>query len=83
MCSAGLQPSSTETGPRVLALDGKTLKGSFDHFTDRKAAKVLHAFDTGSNLLLAHLEISEKSNPSSRRIGRFRLIGGKQVIDLT
>jgi hypothetical protein len=60
--AAGLQPSSTEAGQRVLALDGKTLKGSFDHFTDRKAAQVLHAFDTGSNLLLAHLEISEKSN---------------------
>jgi hypothetical protein len=60
--AAGLQPSGTETGQRIIALDGKTLKGSFDHFTDRKAAQVLHAFDTGSNLLLAHLGISEKSN---------------------
>jgi hypothetical protein len=60
--AAGLQPTTTGAGQRIIALDGKTLRGSFDHFNDRKAAQVLHAFDTGSNLLLAHLEISEKSN---------------------
>ena len=60
--AAGLQPVGNKAAQRVIALDGKALKGSFDHFKDRKAAQVLHAFDTGSNLLLAHLDISEKSN---------------------
>ena len=30
--------------PRVIALDGKTLKRSFDHLHDRAAAHVLSAF---------------------------------------
>ena len=46
----------------VIALDGKTLKGSFDHLNDRKAAQVLSAFASDSALLLAHSEIDEKSN---------------------
>jgi len=29
---------------RAVALDGKTLRGSFDHLTDRKAVHVLSAF---------------------------------------
>ena len=29
------------TGKRTIALDGKTLRGSFDHLNDRKAADVL------------------------------------------
>lgn len=60
--AAGLNPSGT-TGPqRSIALDGKVLRHSFDNFTDRKAAQVLHAFDTAANLVLAHLEIDDKSN---------------------
>jgi len=32
------------TGKRTIALDGKTLRGSFDHLNDRAAAHVLSAF---------------------------------------
>ena len=60
--AAGLQPRGTGACQRSIALDGKTLRRSFDQFTDRKAAQLLHAFDTGSDLLLAHVDISEKSN---------------------
>ena len=56
-----MQPAG-KVAQRVIALDGKAPKGSFDNFRDRKAAQVLHAFDTSSNLLLAHLDISGKSN---------------------
>ena len=38
------------------------LKGSFDNFRDRKAAQLLHAFDTKFGLVLAHIDIDEKSN---------------------
>jgi hypothetical protein len=45
-----------------IALDGKTLRGSFDHFHDRAAAQLLSAFATDTELLLAHIDIAEKSN---------------------
>jgi hypothetical protein len=32
------------TGKRTIALDGKALRGSFDHLNDRAAAHVLSAF---------------------------------------
>lgn len=49
-------------GPTVIALDGKTLCGSFDHLADRKAAQVLTAFASQAALVLAQTQIDEKSN---------------------
>ena len=46
----------------VIAFDGKTLKGSFDNFNDVKAKQVLSAFALDTALVLAHIEIDEKSN---------------------
>ena len=60
--AALLQAASTAPGPRSIALDGKTLRGSFDNFNDRAAAQVLCAFATDSALVLAHVDIAEKSN---------------------
>src|SRR4051794_932096 len=45
-------------GRRVIALDGKTLRGSFDHLDDRAAAQVLSAFAGEAALILAHQEIA-------------------------
>jgi len=47
---------------RVIAFDGKTLKSSFDNFNDIKAKQVLSAFAVDTALVLAHIEIDEKSN---------------------
>ena len=44
-------------GPRVIALDGKTLKRSFDHLNDAAAAHVLSAFAGEAALILAHQEV--------------------------
>src|SRR5919206_2156273 len=44
---------------RVVALDGKTLRGSFDHLDDRAAAQVLSALAGEAALILAHQEIAE------------------------
>jgi DDE_Tnp_1-associated len=44
---------------RVIALDGKTLRGSFDHMDDQAAAQVLSAFASEAALILAHQEIAE------------------------
>ena len=46
----------------AVAIDGKTLRGSFDAFHDRKAAHVLNAFATDGQIILGHMAISEKSN---------------------
>ena len=55
--------SAGETGDRLaIALDGKTLRGSFDHLGDQKAAQTLTAFASPSAIVLAHTEIDEKSN---------------------
>jgi hypothetical protein len=48
--------------PSAVAIDGKALRGSFDAFHDRKAAHVLNAFATDSQIILGHMAISEKSN---------------------
>ena len=47
---------------RFLSVDGKVLRGSFDHFKDQKAIQVLSAFLTDSRIILAHEEIAEKTN---------------------
>lgn len=60
--AARLQAASTTQGQGGIALDGKTLRGSFDAFHDRAAAQVLSAFATDTRLVLAHLDIAEKSN---------------------
>ncbi len=60
--AALLQAACTKPGQASIALDGKTLRGSFDNFNDRAAAQVLSAFATDTSLVLAHVDIAEKSN---------------------
>ena len=57
-----LQAARATPGQGSIALDGKTLRGSFDNFHDRAAAQVLSAFATDTALVLAHIDIAEKSN---------------------
>ena len=59
--AALLQAARATPGQGSIALDGKTLRGSFDNFHDR-AAQVLSAFATDTALVLAHIDIAEKSN---------------------
>ena len=57
-----LLPASKAGERPLIALDGKTLRGSFDHINDRKAAQTLTAFASASAIVLAHTEIDDKSN---------------------
>ena len=59
--AALLQAARATPGQGSIALDGKTLRGSFDKFRNR-AAQVLSAFATDTALVLAHIDIAEKSN---------------------
>ena len=60
--AALLQAARATPGKGSIALDGKTLRGSFDNFHDRAAAQVFSAFATDTSLVLAHVDIAEKSN---------------------
>ena len=60
--AALLQAAQAQPGQGSIAIDGKTLRGSFDNFQGRAAAQVLSAFATDTALVLAHLDIDDKSN---------------------
>lgn len=45
-----------------LAVDGKTLRQSFDNFEDKKTLQKLMFFDTEQSLILGHIAIEEKTN---------------------
>jgi len=82
--AAALLDAATDPSRRTVSLDGKTLKQSFDNFNDRKAAQVLHAFNLEAGLVLAHVDIDEKSNeiPAAQRLlGELRLTNWTVTLD--
>ena len=68
--AAVLNRSDVASGKRMLALDGKALRGSFDAFNDTKAKQLLSVFAADTALVLAHVEIDEKSNeiPAAQKL---------------
>ena len=68
--AARLNNVAASPGARAVAFDGKTLKGSFDNFNDARARQVLSAFAADTALVLAHIEIDEKSNeiPAAQKL---------------
>ena len=76
----GLLPAAEAGAKPVIALDGKTLRGSFDHLEDRKAAQALMAFASQSAILLAHTEIAEKTNEIPAVEEMIRTLGLRGVI---
>lgn len=61
-----LQDEATVYGS--IAMDGKVIRGSFDHFEDRKAAQVLSALATGSELVLGHIWITDDDGEKEHEI---------------
>jgi hypothetical protein len=49
-------------GMLTIAVDGKTLRGSFDAFADKKAVHMLSALRHTDQIVLGHLMVGEKSN---------------------
>jgi DDE family transposase len=68
--AARLDTARQGPAQRRIALDGKTLRHSFDNFKDRKAAQVLSAFAVDTALVVAHVEIDDKSNeiPAAQKL---------------
>jgi hypothetical protein len=79
-----LRESAGVEGMRVVAFDGKTLRGSYDHFADQKACHLVSAFEADGALVLGHIEIDDKSNeiPAVQRlIGELGLAGCVVTVD--
>jgi len=68
--AAGLFPSPENGTMPFIALDGKVLKGSFDHLNDRRAAQALTAFASEAAILLAQTDIEDKDSeiPAAQRL---------------
>lgn len=47
---------------KYIAIDGKVLRGSYDHMDNKKALNVLNMFALDEKLVIAHYETSDKSN---------------------
>jgi hypothetical protein len=60
---------------KCIAIDGKTLRGSFDNLQNKKALHLLSVFDTGSDLILGHYETEEKSNEIPAVVNFLKEIG--------
>jgi len=82
--AALLQAARATPGHSSIALDGKTLRGSFDKFNDRAAAQVLSAFATDTALVLAHIDIAEKSNeiPAAQTLLAELAVGDGAIVTL-
>jgi predicted transposase YbfD/YdcC len=57
----GLSGSGAE-GLTLLAVDGKSLRGSFDALKDKTATQILSVFATAGRIILAHVDIDDKTN---------------------
>ena len=55
-------PLEASQGLTAIAVDGKTLRGSFNAFRDRKAAHMMSALPPADRIVLGHLMVEEKSN---------------------
>lgn len=50
------------SGGEIIAIDGKTLRGSYDSASDRKAIHMINAWACRNNLILGQFKTEEKSN---------------------
>ena len=64
-------------GLQAIAVDGKTLRGSFDAFCDRKAAHMMTALHHADQIVLAHVMVAEKSNEIPTAPGLIEALGVK------
>lgn len=46
----------------MVAIDGKMLRGSFNHFTNQKMVNLISAYCVNDQLILGHIESENKEN---------------------
>lgn len=52
----------TEGGAELIAIDGKTVRGSFDSSRDKPAIHMVSAWANRNRLVLAQVKVEDKSN---------------------
>jgi hypothetical protein len=57
-----------------ISMDGKVLRGSFDHFEDRKAAQVVSALAAATNLVLGHIWITDEDGEKQHEIQAVQIL---------
>ncbi len=76
-----MELKKAETELFCVACDGKTLRGSFDHFHDEKAIQILSAFVTNSQIILGHKEIkNKKTNEIPKAQAMIKELGLKDCV---
>jgi predicted transposase YbfD/YdcC len=63
------------TGRRVIAIDGKTLRRSFDRAKGKSALHLAHAWSTANHLLLGQVAVDQKSNEITAIPELLRVLG--------
>jgi hypothetical protein len=79
--SSSTNPSSTNNKPTKylqIAVDGKTLKGSYDKLGDTAAINLISVFLTGKNIILAQIGIENKE---SEMVGVRDLLGDEKLME--
>ncbi len=57
-----------------ISMDGKVLRGSFDHFEGRKAAQVVSALAAQTNLVLGHIWITDEDGKNSMKFRQYKYL---------
>lgn len=57
-----IQSVAKITNGEIVAIDGKTLRGSYDTGSNKAAMHMISAWATGANLVLGQLKVNEKTN---------------------
>lgn len=70
-----LEAPPSQAGLVEVALDGETLRGSFDAFRDRKAGHMMSALRQADQIVLGHLMVEQKSNESPAAPERIEALG--------
>ncbi len=65
-----IQSISNLTEGEIVAVDGKTLRHSYDKGKDKAAIHMISAWATNARLVLGQLKVDEKSNEISEKFAR-------------
>ena len=71
----GIEALHVATGRQVIAIDGKTLRRSFDRTKGKSALHLVHAWATANPLLLGQVAVDEKSNEITAISKLLRMVG--------
>jgi predicted transposase YbfD/YdcC len=68
------------TRGRLIAIDGKTLRGSFDHAHRTLPIHLVHAWDRANGLMLGQVAVEDKSNEVTAVPALLRLLDVKDAV---